>query len=256
MSTTTLTRADAPGAVRRIIDVVRLHFANPGTVLVWPLMIVAMIFLVNLAIWWIVGTSITDPADRADAIDGFQWSGASFFIFIYMMVVAVQAMNQTFAYALGLSVTRRDYYLGSAVAFILLAVILTLILATVGAAEGGTGGWGLGGRMFTAVYFGDGSWLQRAFIMLALFLFFFFVGAATAGIFVRFRSRGLTIFFMALGVALVGGAALVTAGGLWAAVGEGLVTAGPAGIAAWSLVATAVAGVAGFFILRRATPRG
>lgn len=256
MSTTTVTRAEAPGAVGRIVNVVKLHFTNPGTVLVWPLMIVAMIFLANLAIWWIIGTSITDPADHADAIDGFQWSGASFFIFVYMMVVAVQAMNQTFAYALGLSVTRRDYYLGSAAAFVLLALILTVILATAGAAEGATGGWGLGGRMFTAVYFGDGSWLQRAFIMLALFLFFFFVGAAVAGIFVRFRTRGLTIFFMALGVALVGAAALITAGGLWPAVGEGLATAGPMGIASWSLVATVVAAVAGFVILRRATPRG
>ena len=43
--------------------------------------------------------------------------------------------------------------------------------------------------------------------------------------------------------------------GSWPAVGEWFAAMGPIGVVAWLLVPTALAAVAGYFILRRATPK-
>jgi hypothetical protein len=250
----TITEHAPATPLRRILNVVRLHLANPWTTILLPWMVVGIIFLANLAIWVIIFTNI-DPADKADTSEGMQWSGASMWIFVYMMVVAVQAIAITFPFALGYGVTRRDYYLGSAVAFVLLSAMYAAGLTILSVIEEATGGWGLGGRMFTAAYFGDGPWFERLFIYFVAMLFFFFVGAAVATVWVRWKANGLTAFFIALGALLIGLAALFTFTQTWHLVGNFFAGAGFLGSYAWSLVLTAIAGVTGFFILRRATPK-
>jgi hypothetical protein len=54
---------------------------------------------------------------------------------------------------------------------------------------------------------------------------------------------------------VVGTVALITYTQGWGAVGEFFVNTKALGVSAWLLVPTALAGIAGFFILRRATPR-
>lgn len=242
------------GAFARIWRVVKLHFANPYPVLITPWMIMGIIFLANIVIWWIIRTAVTAPEDAADAVDGFQYSGASFYIFVYMLVVAVLAMNASFAYALGFSSTRRDYFLGTALTFVILAAIYSAGFGVLGLIERATNGWGLGGRMFTAIYFGDHP-LVQLFATFALFLFFFFIGAVAGAVFVRFRSTGVITFFAILALILIGGAALFTLTGSWGSFAQFFVDAGFVGSYAWSLVPTAIFAVIAFFTIRRATPR-
>ncbi len=235
----------------RISRVVKLHFANPRTVVGMPWMILGIIFLMNLAIWWMIVT-LTTEGEKAS--EGFQYNGASGFIFVYMLVVAVLAMNQTFSLALGLSATRRDYYLGTALTFGILAVMYTAGFVVLGAIERATNGWGVGGRMFSPVYFGD-TWYAQAFCVFVALLFFLFVGSISGAIYVRYKAFGITLFWCLVALGLIGGAALVTLVGAWGAVGNFFATAGLVGSFAWSLVPTAIAAIAGFFVLRRATPR-
>lgn len=239
----------------RVAAVFRLHFVNPITVLIMPWGILLTIFALNLAVWALILAGLNETADRAEVIEGFQWSGASTFIFVYMTIVAVQAINGTFPFALGLSVTRRDYFLGTTLGFIALAAIFATGLAILAALEEATSGWGVGGRMFTAVYFGDGTWYERYFIFFALLLFFFFVGAAAATVYVRWKSVGLTISLVVPALLLIGLGALFTVTDSWPAVWEWFAANGWTGSYAWSLVITVAAGLAGFLILRRATPR-
>lgn len=248
-----LTADSGPGPLQRITRVVKLHLANPWPVLITPSLILAFIFLVNYAIWALI-TVAAGPATGEKAAEGFQYSGASFFIFVYMLVVAVMAMNQSFAYALGFSSTRRDYYLGTALTFVLLAAIYTVGITALGAIERATNGWGLNGRMFSAIYFGDGP-LVQAFCVFCGFLFFFFVGAATGSMYVRWKQYGIIGFFAVLALVLVGLTALITFTGSWGRVGEFFATAGFVGSYAWSLVLTGIAAIAGYLLLRKATPR-
>lgn len=252
-ATTALIRLDAARR-SRIASVVRLQFANPTTVVVIPAIVLGGIFVVNVVIWWIIARSLP-PADQADARDGFQWSGASFYVFVYMLMVAVQAMNATFAFALAFGATRRDYYLGTSLAFVLLSLGWSGVFTIMGLIESATDGWGLGGRMFTAIYFTENP-LTRTLIAFLGFLFFFFVGAAIATVYVRWRAAGLTLFLVGAALVLVGIAAIITLAGGWPAIGSWFVAAGPTGVALWSLVITLLAALAGFLNLRRATIRG
>lgn len=254
-ATITTSRLDAtPDALGRILRIMRLHFVNPMTVLGTPLMIFGFILAGHLAIWGII--TIAAPADGlADAQAGMMsGSGGSYFIFVYMLVVAVQATNQNFRFALSYSVTRRDYSLGTALTFVILSILFTAIMLVLGQIELATGGWGLSGRMFVPEYLDFGLAGRGALYLLA-FLFFFFVGSAAASVFVRWGSRGMTYAFVILAAALIGVAALVTLAEGWPSVGRFFVEAGVLGTAAWSLVPTALFAVAGFALLRRATPR-
>lgn len=255
ITSTSATTAPRQGETNRIVAVVRLHFVNTWTILVLPAMIQGIILLLNIIIWWLIITSLQSASDRADAQEGFSYSGASFYIFFYMMVVAIQAINLTFPYALGYGVTRRDFYLGSAVAFVLLSALWSLGLTVLSYIEEATSGWGLGGTMFTALYFGDGQWYQRLMLYFVAFLFFLFLGTGVATLYVRWKATGVVVFFAVLALVLVGLLALVVLSQSWGVVGAWFVANGPYGVAAWALVPAALSALAGYFVLRRATPK-
>ena len=241
--------------MNRITAVTKLHFVNLWTIAGVPAIILVGILAVNIAIWWLILSAVSDPASESDVRQGFGYSGAVFYIFVHMMVVAVQAFNLTFPFALGYGVTRRDFYLGSALAFAILSAFWAIILTLLSFIEEATDGWGLGGSMFSAVYFGDGAVWQRLFIFFAAFLFFFYVGAGIATLYVRWKANGLLAFFILLAAALVGAFALVIRTNSWGAVGDWFVVNGPTGVAAWALVPAALTAVAGYFVLQRATPQ-
>ena len=242
---------------RRLWNVVRLHAANPFTVFGTPLIVMGLIFAANVVIWWIIRTvSPNDPESIQNVSEGFQYSGATLWVFVYMMIVAIMAMSLTFPFALGFGSTRRDFALGTGLTFVVLSVVYALLYTGLAAIEVWTGGWGLGGAMFNSIFFGiDSPWWLRLFHVFALLLFFFAAGSAFGAMYVRWKARGLILFFSLLALALLAGASLLTMTGSWPAFAEFFVTVGFTGAYALSLVVSAIAGVAGYLILRKATPR-
>jgi hypothetical protein len=257
MSTVTVERPVAAASpISRVTRVIKLHLVNPWTILIMPWIVIAAIFVLSYAIWLIIYASV-DDADKANVGDGLQYSGASTWIFVYMFVVAVQAITLTFPLALGYGSTRRNFSIGTALTFVLLSITWSVGLTIVSGLETATHGWGIGGRMFTAIYFGGDATplLERAVIFFCLTLCFYFVGSVGAAVWVRWRATGLTLFFFVLGVLIVGGIALLTLTDAWPAVGTFIETFGAFGIALWLLVPAVVSALAGYLVLRRATPR-
>jgi hypothetical protein len=242
----------------RILPIARLHAVNRLQVFIVPALILLFILLVNMVIWWLILRSVTDPADRADAQEGLQYSGASFYVFVYAIVLGAQAVAFVFPYALGMSVTRRDFWLGSVLAFVGLSAVYSAFITVLAVIEQVTDGWGLGGRMFTVLYFGgeDAPWYERFLLFFAAFLFCFFIGAVVATIYQRWRVNGMLLFFAALTLVVLGGIVLITLTDSWPAVGAWFVATGAGGLVAWSLVITAASAVVGYLVLRRSTPRG
>lgn len=60
----------------------------------------------------------------------------------------MQAINLTFHFALGLGVTRRDYFLGTIVHFATLAASFAVGVPLLAKLEELTDGWGVDGRFF------------------------------------------------------------------------------------------------------------
>lgn len=238
----------------RIWNVVRLGWINRWTVIYIPAMILGFIFLINLFIWWIVYLSAPAGGQEA-ALAGTQYSGASTYIFIYVMVIAIQAMNSTFAYALGMSISRREFSLGTSASLVLLTAFWGTVLTVLSFLEEWTNGWGFGGHIFTAVYFGSGAVWERLFTFGAGFLFFAFTGILWGTIYLRWRAYGLYIAG-ALSILLsIGALALIGLTNSWGAVGDWFVAAGPTGVVACLLIPTAVNAVVGHLLLMRSTPK-
>lgn len=253
MTTLTTDTRPAPRGWRHLAAVVRLHFTNPWTVLILPWLILIAILLLNIAIWGLIFHNL-EGESLANARNGTQYSGAISYAFVYMMVVAVQAINGYFPFALGYSVTRRNYYLGTALAFVGLSAFYSIGLSILALVEEATNGWWVGGRMFTAVYFGDNT-LERLFSFFAIMMFFFFVGSSVAAMYVRWKALGLIAFFTGISFLLVGLGAIATLTDGWPSIGAWFEANGRMGTYAWTFVLTAIAGIAGYFILRRATPK-
>jgi hypothetical protein len=241
--------------LRRIGAVTRLHFVNRFQIVYLPLIVLGAIFLVNLAIWWIIveSTGGNNSANRTSTHLGY--SGAVSYIYVYGIVIAVQAISRTFPFSLGFGVTRRDFYLGSTLAFVILSFGFASVLTVMSVLELATNGWGLGGRMFAPLFFTNSFWLLRFVMYFCAFLFLLFIGTAGAAFFVRWRATGLTAFFGIIAVLLLAAVAYFTLAHQWPALGTWFVRSGAVGVCVWLLVPTAVAGVAGFFVLRRATPK-
>ncbi len=93
-------------------------------------------------------------------------------------------------------------------------------------------------------------------IFFFILLFFFFVGRRRRDVYVRWKANGLVVFFLALGVAA--GRRRSRCFTYTQQLGRRrrvLRHRQALGVSAWLLVPTALAGIAGFLVLRRATPR-
>lgn len=252
MTTTTtpapLSLAPRPLATR-VATVVRLLFANPWTAIYTPLLILGVVFLMNMAIWGIVRASIPADGEMDSSING-----GVLFLFVYMLVVAVQSVNQAFPLALGYGSTRRDFVLGFGVFAIVLSFGYSVLLIVASLVERATGGWGVGHSFFTTDELWRAEWWEGLALSMLAFLLFFSIGAATASVYVRWKALGMYAFWGGLVFLGIGGAALATWLDAWPQVGAFFAAAGVLGTAAWSLIVTAFCALAAWVILRRATP--
>lgn len=248
--------APAPPALARIWRIVRLITANPFTAIVTPWLILGTIFVLNWLIWLILFANLPTES-RSNAQDGIQWSGAAFYIFVYMLVLAVQAINLSFPLALGYGSTRREFTLGAMLTFVLLSAMYAVGMTIGAALEKATGGWGLNGTFFRTIYFGgDQVWYVQLWVYFCWFLFFFFTGTIFAAMYVRWKATGLIVAFAVLAFLVVGGAALLTFTETWHVLWGTIADLGVVGSVSWLLVPAVLSAGLGYLVLRRATPRG
>lgn len=234
--------------------IVRLLTVNPMTTTGWPLIILGAVFSMTWTIWWIVSRRIEEGI--AEGAEGIEYYGAVTFIFVYMLIMAVQAVNSTFPLALGMGATRRAFSFGSGLAFLLLAAAYSAILTIGAALEQATTGWGLHGVFFRTVYFAtDAGPLAQWWVYFCWFAVAFSVGSIFAAVFVRWRAVGLTVALLLFGAGVVALIALATFTDSWSAVGSAIEDLGSLGVATVMLVPAALAAAFGYLLLRRATPR-
>lgn len=237
----------------RVWNVARLHVANPWATTGVPWLVYIAVFALNLAIWHIVATAAGGRANLDP--DAFAYNGGTTWFLFYFVVIAVQAINLTFHFALGLGVTRRDYFLGTIGHFAALAASFAVVVPLLAELEKSTDGWGVGGRFFAP----GGTYTWPAW-QLGYAIFVTGMGMLMAGwfagtVWVRWRAAGLYTMLALIGVALVGGAWLATVTEAWGDIGEFLAAQGVIGLVNWSLLTTTVVALASYLVLRRAPTR-
>ncbi|WP_061960611.1 hypothetical protein [Demequina flava] len=241
------------GALSRIVNVARLHVANPVPMFVIPVAITFVIFGVNLAIWAMVASAAGGRSNLE--ADAFSYNGGVTWIIVFMMVIGVQAVTLTFRFALGFSVTRRDYFAGTLLFFAGMSAVYAVFLATMAALERATDGWGLGGGFFGPWGLADAPIAVVWLVFFAAMLLSFAIGFVVAGIWMRWRAYGLYTFFIVLATLGVAAGWWMTSQSLWGDLFSWLGEQSLTSMSLWSLAATVVCAGLGWGILRHATPR-
>ncbi|MBM7506161.1 hypothetical protein ACFPER_03515 [Agromyces aurantiacus] len=230
--------------------IVRLHTVNPSIFFGVPAMVLGGAWAITMVIALILnGAGV--PMENT----GFQYSWAVLSPQWYLVVVGVQAVSYTFPFALGFGATRRDYWLGTSLMFVLASVLYSVVVATLLMIERATGGWGIGAGMFDALWYVGADWFTAFYTTFALQLLVLFIGAGVTTVFMRWRMKGmLTLAFggMALILAII---ALLTFTESWGRIGAWLASVGLVGGFTVLLAVASAWAVAGFLVIRRATPR-
>ena len=123
----------------RVLRVVRIQLVNAWSVLGMPWAVLGIAFVINLAIFLSIGDA-APPDGRV--------TGALMSIYVVMLVAHLQTMTQVFPFALGLSVTRRDFFAATALLVTAQSLAYGIVLWLLGLVERATGGWGISLRFF------------------------------------------------------------------------------------------------------------
>lgn len=231
--------------MNRTVVAARLHAVHALVALGIPWVVVGSSFAINLAIWAAL------PAD-ARSQGG---TGGAISLYITVAIVFLQAVTQLFPMALGLSLSRRTFYLGTLLAAAVQSLGYGVALTVLTLVENATAGWGLGLSFWARGPVDVGNPALQVVVFAVPMFLAAVLGIGTGVVVKRWGQTGM--WALAVVLLLAGGitAALITWRSGWPAVGSffvdtsivALLLVGPA------VVAVAVAG-ASFLGLRRAVP--
>jgi hypothetical protein len=168
--------------MNRVLGAARMHLAHPLVILGVPWLVVGISFAVNLAIWGLAGI---------DAMDGDATTGGLVSLYITVMVVFVQAVTQMFPFALGLSLSRRAFYLGTALVAGLQALGYGVALTALTAVENATGGWGVGLDFWAPGAVDVGNPALQLVVFAVPMLAFSFLGIGVGVVYKRWGATGV-----------------------------------------------------------------
>ena len=225
-----------------VIRAARLQLVAWPYVMMWPWGILALSFLVNLAIW--------------ATVDEAEWTGGLLSIYVVQLVAHTQFFSRGFAFALGMSVTRRAYYAGPWLYAVLEAAAFGTVLLVLRLVEDATNGWGLSLQYFGILdRLGDENLVVQWLVYVVPFLLVAAIGACLGLLRMRWGSNGVWTLIAVL-IVLTGLAVVVISRlGRWGAIGDWLTGQSTAALfAGWPLPVALVLGLLGYAVIRRATP--
>lgn len=202
-----------------------------------PLLIIGLSFIVN----WMISLLMQDVF----------YTGGYASMFIYIFIIGILLIPQTFPLAIGLGTTRKDYFLGTLLHSLTMGALTSLILVLLGLLELATDFWGSGLHFFQLPYLHDGPVWVQFLIALLLYLFMFHGGLVIASLYRRFGGKSV------LGSILLGIIALTVAtyylsrAELWEGVIGWFAKQTALDLALWTFPFTVLAASASYLMLRR-----
>ena len=192
----------------RVLKAARLHTLRPLVTIGLSWAIVAAAFAVNVIVWR------STPDDEANA-----GSGAVVILAIVLAVTYVQVVTQLLPFTTSMGLSRRSFYLGTAVAAAAQTAVYALVLTLVAEVEKATAGWGLDLTFFAPAWIANENPLVQWSMFAAPLLAAAGLGNGLGIVFKRWGAPGM--YVLTIGVLLLAGAALALIGSLdaWRQVG-------------------------------------
>lgn len=178
----TETKIHTKPLVSRLFAVVKMNLSNPWPALITPSIILSVVLISAYSLYLIFG----------GGLDGQVYFEPELFFMIVLLVIANQTINQHFSLALSYGITRRDFYLGSLMGFVLLAIGYSLLSSVLGL---------LADPNFL-IGSGEPGFSQFALAFWAL-LISQLIGASITTLYLRWGKVGMSIFFVTLGLIVV-----------------------------------------------------
>jgi hypothetical protein len=196
--------------MNRVLKAARLQVVHPLVILGIPWLVVGISFAINVAIW-----ALADLRNEPGA--GFTGGVAA--LYVTVCVVFVQAVTQLLPFAMGVSLSRRTFWLGVALVGVVSAIGHGIALAVLDAIGRATDGWGVGLDFFVPQPLQVDNFLLQSAVSGAPMLAFIALGIGIGVVYKRWGPNG--VWGLVLGsLVLVGGlGVLVTALGAWGSLG-------------------------------------
>jgi len=185
--------------MNRVVAAARMQLVHPLLSVGVPWAIVGSSFAINLAIWEVGDVAAHSPGDGS--------TGGLAALYITVVVGFVQAVTQFFPFATGLSLSRREFYLGTALLAAVEAVAYGIALTVLTAIENTTNGWGVRLHFWTPGVLDLGNPLLQFLVFAVPMLACAFLGMGIGVVFKRWGAAGL--YALTLGTLLIGGLAAI-----------------------------------------------
>jgi hypothetical protein len=170
--------------MNRIAGVMAIHAKNRFYWFFQPWIIVLSSFAINFFIALLLGGKV--------AI----YTGGLASIYVFMFVLGIIVLNDTFPFAIGFSVSRTDYFLGTMATMLASSTITTILLWLLALIEHSlTKDWGVSLHFFYLPYLNDGTLIEQFCVYFLIVLHMYFLGFVLASIYQRFGKNGMYAFF-------------------------------------------------------------
>lgn len=226
--------------MRRTLNVIRLQLINRQTFVWVPLIILGSATVLSVLIYAMI------PGD------GPKYGGGGQAPLWYFFAIGISAMTLTFPFSQAMSITRRDFFVGTMLTAILGSAFLAALFLLGGGIEVATNGYGVNGYVFYLPWLWEAGPLGAFVVYFTLALFLFVLGFTGATIYKSWGPTVVTIVGVGLSLVLVGLVFLVTRLELWVQVGLAMGDLGALGLALWGLAIVVLLGAVSFFAFRRA----
>lgn len=227
--------------MNRTMRVLTLHLRERSMWFYMPWGIMLMSFAINV----IIGLSIQQ--------DQGMYTGGMASLYIYLFVMGIVVVAQTFPFLLGFGVRRNDYFLGTSAMVVIVGVVTSALMQAMTALETATGHWGANLYFFDLPYLNDGSWYQQWIIPFALVLNMYYLGMLT-GLFNRRFGHFITFTALVVLAALGGlASAIITKYDKWVQLGKWFASQTAFQYGLWALALAVVYAAISYLLLRRAT---
>lgn len=234
--------------MNNIVSVARMQLINKNTFIWVPLMVTGGAWLISTLIFAVLSANI--PA--VELGNGFSGSGqAPIWVFLY---VGITSLTATFPFSQAMSVTRKNFYLGTALTTAASAAGLATLFTIMRPIEIATKGWGVGNYMFAVGWLRDYDWWQGWLLLFTVPLLMFVIGFWFAAIYKRGGAPLSLMVWIALSLVIIGAAAVITWQNWWPQVVSWFTALSPATAAGWVALLVVVLGISSYLTLRKLTP--